>query len=216
MKEWEAEQQEIAEARQAGTIKKAFVVAGNGEGNFVEIIPTVKGAAKAGEAVSDTANEIAGILEREKRNKELDGEKVWQKIRESVVGKDGELMKRSGDLSQTEYYALYVAIYQSLQYKERQYFDHEVLKLDRSEHSGVKLAERLGNITIEQRHILRRLLIGQQLFPHEGSHERSHDAYWGKLVAEDYNRELVEQLEAEQNAVAEKRAAKKKQSNGKK
>jgi len=209
---WEEEQKELAEARQSGKVKRAFVVSGSNEGTFIDIIPTVQGANKVDAAAPTGAEEeISGIQQREARAKELDHEKVWEKIRSFALSGEGEMLKHGGTMDPVENIALSVAIYDSLGWGEKRYFNSDVLKLEKKQDYGPALAERLGSMTIIERNILFRLFLMQKLFTMGSSHERSYSAFWAKKVTEVYHSDQVEFLVAEQKEIADRRAVKVKQ-----
>lgn len=69
-----------------GRIIEAYVVAGSGSGKkrAIRLKGIGKEAAAAGGSETDAKEEIAKIKDREKRNKELDAEKVWTNVRELI------------------------------------------------------------------------------------------------------------------------------------
>lgn len=74
---FERRKSELDTADSEGRVKKAFAICGRNAGKVVDIIVKPKAAATAGVLISDAQEEIGKIQNREKRNQELDREKVY-------------------------------------------------------------------------------------------------------------------------------------------
>lgn len=202
------ESKAVEAARAEGKVKKAFIVVGSGmEGTIVEIMPTTEQAAleltEGGTGGnSGVAAEIAEIEKREARAKEIDGEKIWQSVREEMLSRIH--LEHGGPLDAIERGAIAAAIYESIGWSERAEFAKNMLKL--KEAKPILLAKAFEKVTDEQFNMLCRMLMKKLLFPLPGSHLGSLPNYMGFAVAKIYMPVQVADIEANQNVKAKKRA----------
>jgi ParB/RepB/Spo0J family partition protein len=207
---WEKEHEEIAAARSEGKVRKAFIVAGNGEGAIVEIIPTTPQAELAlggsdGEedGSASLALQIAEIEKREERNKELDGEKIWTSSREAFV--KGNYTYNDADLSEIEESALATAMFESLNHASKKAFALDVLKVSDIDNQKEIFKALLGT-TQQQFTKLERMMIASKLFPLAGSHTNQYVNAMGFEVAKECIPDTIKNIIAEVSVKAEKRA----------
>lgn len=209
LESYEEQVKEYETAKAEGKIRKAFVVAGNGEGTIVDIMPTtIQGEiALAGGASGDLgkSNEIAEINKREKRNKELDSEKVWLATREAIGVNGYALFLNETALAPVERAALAAVFYESIGWQERKEFGHEVLKL-KDHDDRMKVAKALEVISDGNFNLLCRIFMKQKLFPNMGSHLVSFTNYMGHAVAKHYMPGQITEIETAQSVKAKKRA----------
>lgn len=112
--EYEQELKEHKEAEAAGLFKKAFVVVGhNYEGQIINVrLKGKKGIATANAAAGDNVDliaieqEIAEINDRERRNKELDREKVYRRLTELFKADDNIYLSDKDELTAADSAAL--------------------------------------------------------------------------------------------------------------
>lgn len=214
VKEWEEEKAEWAKQLEIGAIKKAFIVGGNGAGTFTYVTlrkseETEDDATDSNSASQSVNAEIEKINSREKRNKELDVEKVWSAIRTMALADDAKLLVIDTDLHEVERKALAMAIYSSLDYHWKHEFE-EILNVKRHADT-MKISNAIENITAEQFNILNRMLMISKLFPAYSTHEKSGDNYRGYTVALLHNPTAIKEIELQQQEKAEKRADRVKQ-----
>ncbi len=212
--EWEADQKDLQVKRATGKIKKAFVVAGPDEGAYIEIVLSDKKANST--SISGAGEDEADkILTRERRAIELDGEKIWEKVRVlASKDKDG-FLNITTPLSKIESRAAAMAIYDSLGYQEKEYFREEYLKLEDKGYNDISFAEKLEKQTDKQfeksMSLLLRLLISGKLFDMGKSHLCSNSRNMGYKVTQEYFPDEVQTINIEQEEIATKRAARVKQ-----
>lgn len=198
----------IEQARKDGKVKKAFIVAGNGQGTMIEIIenessPELNMADGTG-CDPSIAKQIAEINQREERKKEIDAEHIWTEIREQMLV--GDHFTKDSILLFTETNALAVAIYESLDYQRKQVFTTDVLKVMGG--NQMEIAAAFQNITTAQLNMLYRALIGSKIFPATGSHTKNYVNAAGFALAKVVIPSTVTNIESEVNIKAEKRAQK--------
>lgn len=92
-KEIEALEQRKAAAQAEGLLKKAFIVTGTNKGRMVEVILENKVSAEAGDD-----DELQKILNKEKRAKEIDREKIWEKVRNLINDEENLKILSSNDI----------------------------------------------------------------------------------------------------------------------
>jgi len=203
---------DIREKREAGLIKKAFVVAGSGEGRIIDIVlKSNNNASTSDDSGNFDANEleIAKINEREERNKEIDREKVYQKIAAQMKECDHYINNGQTNLTPAEMDALALLLSTFSGYdterwlKSKTKFDDETFnwydKFSRFErlrsHNDLKDFYRLI------RRVLLDQLINNELDPGKNG---SAAAIYG--IAQDYIEDEIKTWETEQNEKAAKRA----------
>ena len=211
--EWTSAQNELKEARKSKKIIKAFVIDGNASGTIIEILPAIKGSDKITGNSTDAASAISGIEQREDRAKELDAEKVWASIFTLVSAERFSAVKNDNPLMDVENKALAMAMYESLEYRCREYFLEHVITLSKDqkyankdhEYGNLGLSKAFSRITDKQMNMLSRLLMISKLFPHVGSHLKTDSNYWGKRIAELYLPDEIKAIETAQQEKADKR-----------
>jgi ParB family chromosome partitioning protein len=135
---WEEDLAEQNAAIAEGRVIKAYIIAGNAEGE--EKLIQLKSSAKAmvDQATgngddSATTYEIAQIEMREIRNKQLDGEKIWTAIRELIGSDEAEkVLFNTEPLSETEMLAVAHAIYDKINYSTRRKFEDQLGDINKS------------------------------------------------------------------------------------
>ncbi|HRO97629.1 MAG TPA: ParB/RepB/Spo0J family partition protein [Ferruginibacter sp.] len=182
----------------SGKILKAFVVAGGNSGKYVKIrlksdhAKTTADAITGNSGDADILNEISKIEQREIRNKELDGEKVWAAIREQLLSNERlfteDLLKEIGVT------AFVAAIRESLSYTAKRKADTYL----EDAHGKV------GNNVIAY---MSRLLIIDKLPTAYGSHlkDDSNNQLAYRYI-KDILPEEVSEIESKQQEVASARA----------
>lgn len=203
--DYEAGVKQYNQAKETGRIRKAFIIVGNSvnEGKVIDIVLKEKGVAKADIPAGSNVEEISKIQRREDRNKELDDEKIWQAVRKIMEDDKFSALMHDSLLDKIERKATAMAIYESLGYYEREYFQEDYLKIDGANR---EVAELFDNLTNEQYNMLCRLLIRSKLYPAPGSHTTGGAHYWGKKVAELHKPNEVKAIELEIEEKAIKRA----------
>ena len=217
VKEWEAEQAELNEDRQKGIVKRAFVVADyySNDGKMVEVRLNEAGLNKimpAQNGDKKDSNEIAGILEREKRAKELDGEKIYKKVRDYLKGDDNKAkvhIEHSGLMHVQELRSLCVALWDAIGDDQlaKDLFKKDYWEVGKNNW----LAKTLISMNIDEIRIvmnrLEREFILSKLLPNDGSHYNDMLRYMGVELVRYYAPNTVKEIENEQDEVAKKREA---------
>jgi hypothetical protein len=193
-KEHEKEVEQYEADKAAGKIVQAFVVAGGGAGKNVMIrlksnsAKAIVDSATGNSGDADILNEIERIEQREARNKELDGEKVWAAIREQLLS--NEKLVSENLLKEVGVQAFVAAIRESLSYTAKRKAD-----------DYLESAEgKVGNNVIAY---MSRLLIIDKLPTAYGSHLKEDS---NNQIAYRYIKDIlpteVSEIEASQQQVA--------------
>jgi ParB family transcriptional regulator, chromosome partitioning protein len=205
--EWEKYHAQIEAQRSEGKVRKAFVVAGNGEGQTIEIVATTPQAelllssdSAGGQGENNIALQVAEIESREVRAKELDGENIWGKVRAEFI--KGNYDNNDGPMSKIEIIGYATALYQSLDYSAQRQFASDVLEAV----GEVEIGLRLFNISQKQFQRLQRALILSKLFPATGSHMNQFVNGAGFEIANECIPDTVKNIVAGVSVAAEKRA----------
>ena len=176
----------------------AYVVAGSGEGKEVPIkfkSNSAKELITSGDSsstvLSETLSEISKIEWREERNKELDAEKVWQKITELAVEDKGGLLKNVSEFNLSEVIYFRAAVENATSRKFRKHI-YGLFEEDK------KLF--IGNL-----YSLCRLLILDKLCNNYGNHITSeHNKLAYQFIKSIYPKEVAA-IELQQQEIAESR-----------
>lgn len=207
MKDYEEQQAAFDKKVATGKYKKAFMVYDDGydTGKFVFVEINKKGATKEAKkavekgtaGIEDIDAEITRIREREKRSKELDGEKVWREI--NALYSDKSLI-HEGELSSQELTAVMVALYEKLDYSQKGRFERAF-----SKSSSSSIAKGVGTHTHKILNKALRIFLTETLNINYGSHLKDGKQMALKAVIEQYLPEKVKEIEAAQAVRAEKR-----------
>jgi ParB/RepB/Spo0J family partition protein len=207
---WDEEYDEttsaIKERLKTGKVLKAFAVNGSRKGQFLYVEKNRKtsssssskktGAKVSAPGVDDINDEIKRIQDREKRSKELDGEKVWTKVRGLLNDKASrKAIFNTGKLSQEEMEALAKAISNKVGFNN----DHWI-----KEQFGSKDWTGVTEIGLNS---LFRIFIAEVLASAYGSHVRKgSDQSYAYSMIKAYSSSQVSIIELEQQEAATKRA----------
>lgn len=218
-KELEAYNKKIA----SGKYKKAFVVCGstNEVGKYIYVTLKDKGQTKTAKAAidnggevttSDIVQEITRLQEREKRNKELDAEKVHSIVKEAI-SKSKSFLDASGEIQQVEIVAAAIALWQtgSFIYREKviQAYDLKDGKETIPTYScPIALVKEFSNLTVLGLYDLLRMFTLNKLIGNGGSRLTGGDALAIHNVALHYEPDAVNKALLEQEEIAIKREKK--------
>lgn len=201
IEEWEEEKKEFDDFNDADC-KKAFVVAGTKVGKIINILlkKSIERTSLNGNDEVDSSSEIAKIISRENRAKELDGIKVWEGIRKLIEDKDNRTeLFITGALSKQERAGVATAIYESLNYQNKKWVKEEF--------GEDIIEERFKDITELGLNQLSRMFIIDKLVNAYGSHlndlSTNQIAY---RIIKSYLPSQVARIELEQQEKATSRA----------
>lgn len=188
--------------------KKAFSIAGYNEGGFVYVKPKDGKVVGSDGSYSTTPEaEIEILMGKEKRDRELDREKITTKLIELLKADDGSYITNKDYLTGAELPALVLAMAMRYEVKEaieeltgNQYDQYEYLELFNDIDKFKDISKLLA--IAARRFILATLVNSTQLDP-----ERFGKAAALRSLAAQYMPLSVEQMEIEQNKKAEKRKA---------
>ncbi|MBX2906202.1 MAG: ParB/RepB/Spo0J family partition protein [Taibaiella sp.] len=195
-KDQEAKRKEIEEAYEAGKVRTGYMVTGSERGEMVPVI--VDADVEMPGTDKSKEEEIQELLAREARNRELDGEKVWNKVRELISDNGYQVLMHTGMVEGVEMKALYVAMFESLRYEKQRYYMEHVLG---GERDHVRLIGRFGNLGHDERNLLFRLLLVDKLYPANGRADNSLPRAYGMKVGLLYKEA---EIKAEMAAINEK------------
>lgn len=193
-----------------GKYKKAFVVHrrygyGAQPGHYVYVEVNAKGTQKQSKKaieegnadVSDIDAEITRIKDRDKRNKELDGEKVWREINNLVTEKS---LVHEDPLTSYEIKAAVVALYEKIGYTGRSKIEKQ---LSKSSSLSIAKTELFSINTLWK---VMRIFILDALQSNTGSHLKNGGQMALKAMLEQYFPDKITEIEAAQQTRAEKRS----------
>lgn len=216
---WEYEQR-LAQFKNkvaGGKLKKGFVVVGDDKGKIVYFeMSKTSTASKSSKAtkekeasgdltVEDINEEIRRIQEREKRAKELDQEKVQQRISEAVKA-DKSVAKVPERCENIDRILARYLLSEHVSFNNRDKIK-KALGIDLgvwSTGKGQSLWDKLSQLTDQQVTFLIRQIIVDK---YKLSNPRTNDGYVFRRMAESLGTIPIEAFEIEQKEVAEKRAA---------
>lgn len=190
-------------------VMKAFGVSGVQEGKYLEVSIKESAEVKATETKSNgnknpmseeeiqIKSEINGIKERQQRALELDGEKVWQKIRELSTA---DVKSNKGELSQNEINALCYAMISKLGYYGNSEINKNVIEV-------TKQMAHTFDFTQEQYNQIARIFFVNTLPIAVGSHTNTVSNIFYTRMLKQYAERDINNFEAEQIEVAKKRIA---------
>jgi ParB family chromosome partitioning protein len=213
--DYKNELKEYQEAMASGRLKKAFVVAGHDEGKFTYIkIKAKKGAGKANAAAEagggnlDVAmidSEMSEIQDREKRNKELDREKVYRRLIEHFNLGGNDFLKNEDELGPDEWTALLYSLAEN-SYKVRDFLSSE-LKVSGNWYNNIELFNAIyHNQRNEVLHKAFRLFIHDKLInANECDYEMRGKPAAIYNIGKQYFKDELAGYEADQHVKAEKR-----------
>jgi ParB family chromosome partitioning protein len=207
-----------------GKYKKAFMVydqygADAGKFVYVELIKkatskAAKEAIESGSAdASDIDEEIGRIRDREKRNKELDGEKIHSVVK-NILSASTEFIsdKRDCNLTQEEVTAAAVALFEGGSYEFKKWFakqyktgDYNIKPAEVTRDNGAK-SHSISSLTYFGLNEIILHFIKDKLIGNGGSHLDSGNALAIHNIAKFYHPVEVKKAIDEQEAKAAKRA----------
>jgi len=197
---------------QSGKYLRAFVVSGDHKGKYtwIELIKKVtsknaKAALESGKAtIADVEGEIARIKEREKRNKELDAEKVHKRIVETL--KVSGLEKVPQSTTPTDRVLTAFLVCENTGYDLKDKIKKAAgIDLGFGSVKAEKLYEKLEALTDQQMSYLVRFILFDKF---TSSLPPGSSAYMVRKLAESLGNIPIESYEMEQLQKAEKRAVK--------
>lgn len=201
-KEQEEEISEYNNAVSAGRIVKAFVIAGNNEGKEVNILLKSIGAKNIVEAQSgnagdaETLSEIEKIETREKRNKELDGEKIWQEIMQLIRSQENKKVFVTDLLTSIDHTAITHAMIDKISHSNMDWVE-QILGED---------YEEIKKISFEQFCAVSRVFVCDVLMSGYGSHlEEGSNNYKAYQFLLQYLPNEIKLAETKQQETAEQR-----------
>ena len=195
----------------SGKLHKAFIVDGNDRGHYIcvelkkgkkNIKPTA-GASTSDVEIIDIASEIKRIQDREKRNKELDSEKVYAKVKEALPLHKGYIDNLS-QLSDHELEAAGVAIWHSCSPDARKLLNKFSVFPKDNYTSAAKVLTALKGITHLGLNQAIRILITDKLIDASTSAGGNTTAI--TQIATEYFPEQVAAFTKEQKEISERRA----------
>lgn len=207
-----------------GKYKKAFVVCGSSHemGKYIYVTlkdkgqkKTTKAAVESGQqdiTVTDIDQEITRLKDREKRNKELDAEKVHATVKEVIV-KSKFFAEASNQFQQVEIIASAVALWiaGSLDYRRSVIESYELKNGTQtfSEYSTPEsIIEQLSGLTLFGLQDMLRMFMLDKLIGNGGSRLANGDALAIHNVALHYESDAVNKAVLEQDEIAIKREKK--------
>lgn len=199
----------------AGKFKKAIIVEGNDKekGRIVYVTvskPDTSSAKKASikdkapdkVTVADITNEIQRIKDRDKRNKELDNEKIGAQVYDTL--RNSTFCKAEGNFSLTEYVGIAVAIYEVGGYTLRDEIG-KMLKCERSSIVVYKKLTSMGGDAIKIINQIIRQFVYRSLAANPHNHEQKGTSAAALALAKEYAADKVTEIFNAQKAVADKR-----------
>lgn len=212
VKDYQDEQAGFEKKIASGKYHKAFVVDGNDKGKYTYVEVYKKGAAKQAKnsiasgqpTAADIDAEISRIRDRQKRNKELDGEKVHKRIIEAMKA-DKELKTLPGSFSVVDKVLMRFLISEYMNYNNKDLIK-KVIGLTNSTYGGgtpEKLYQQLASLTDPQLSFLVRTIVFDKYNTTLSSN--SSGGYMLRKLAESLGTIPIEAYETEQKEKAEKR-----------
>lgn len=208
--DYENEVKDFEKKIATGKYKKAFVVYrrygyGAQPGHYVYVEINAKGVQKKSRKAIEEGNsdiydidaEITRIKDRDIRNKELDGEKVWREINKLVTEKS---LVHEGPLSPYEIKAAVVAIYEKISDSGRAKIEKQ---LSKSSSLSIAKSELFSISTLDK---VLRIFILDALQSTAGSHIKNGGHMALKAVLEQYFPDKIVDIESAQLTRAEKRS----------
>ncbi|WP_445454084.1 ParB/RepB/Spo0J family partition protein [Flavobacterium sp. 25HG05S-40] len=196
--------------RLSETPAKAFCVSGQYEGEYMDVSLKIKATVEMEVAASSgngkepmneeqiqISEEITKIKERQARALELDGEKVWQKIRELPTK---AIKESKGDLSQNEINALCYAMIEKLGYYGNSEIKKNIIDLNYD-------TAKTHDFTKEQYNQISRIFFVNTLPTAIGSHDNVVQNVFYVRMLNEYSKKEIDSFEAEQLEIANKRIA---------
>ncbi|WP_346318210.1 ParB/RepB/Spo0J family partition protein [Chitinophaga sp. YIM B06452] len=204
---------------ESGKFKKAFVVEGAGAGQYIYVTlrqnaeqKAAQAAVASGDSVTtgDIEAEIARLKEREKRNQELDAEKVHKRL-------VGELKIHPGFydgknvLLDNEYIALGILLYVTADHTTGEWIAKK-LKFNRYDWDNMPLYKKLSGVNSAElkgivHSLIRRSLMDKLVKDNDNPYKIGRAAAM-RAIAIDFMPALVQLYDEEQGEVATKREAK--------
>jgi ParB family chromosome partitioning protein len=214
--EYEKDLKEYNELVSSGRVHKAFVVAGwSNEGKTIDIVFKAKKGGKMSAAAESGDNaelvlleqEIAEVEQREKRNKELDGEKIHEQVK-TILPACKQYTENCNPLQQEEIAGIIMAMLEAGSYGFRDKVS-EIWGVQIDYRYDLKVYETLSTLTELGLNQLIRLFILDKcdITKGTGSHLNNSKALAIHNIANQYEGHKVSTIEAEQTAKAEKRQA---------
>lgn len=207
-----------------GKFKKAFVLTGSEKGKYIYVklrekgqLKTAKAAVEGGQEVTaaDIDTEIARLQEREKRNKELDAEKVHAIVKETIEKSSPFFEARAfdtytADLSQTEIVAAAIALWQEGSSSYRVEISKSFPKKDRKDVYPVygcepHLVEKFSGLTILGLYDMLRSFMLDKLIGNGGSRLTGGDHLALHNLALQYEPDAINKALLEQEEIAMRR-----------
>lgn len=186
-----------------GKFKRAFVVDGSNVGKYIYVEMSAKSSSSNSKATSektsaadDIKEEIQSIRERLKRSAQIDQNKIWDNIK-GEFSPDKHLDK-PGNLSQAEMNGLAEALFDKLDYNQKDKF-RKAFKITNGKTRPDVTAEVLVKMS---RFFLLASLPPSILY---SGYENDQNAQLSLKIAFEYFPAKLEQVISDQNAIAEKR-----------
>ncbi len=196
----------------SGKYLKAFVVNGNNRGTYAYIKLNKNQAAAAGtkkiDATSDTLTvkdieeEIVRIREREKRNKQLDENKIWEELNKHFNPfQNANLLKE--ELQQFERQAIVRTLYNKLNYSNKSHF-RKLFSFKGNDYEGIKDFTLFDEVKFAQ---ALRFFMLSELPPTALYQGYDYNAKECLVVAENYFPNVLADIKAKQKTATDKREA---------